>query len=505
MITTLLAILLACLAADAERVLSPSSDGTITLAAQDAMTHGEMLRYEPQPNKNTLGYWTQVEDWAGWRFKLPRPGRYEVHVLQGCGQGQGGSQAAVKLGGQELKFMVEDTGHFQNFKDRALGTVSLESGEHALELRPVTKAAKAVMDVRLMRLIPVLPEPMAAYYQPPEQWSGKLGEYRSPLLMDDGTPVNFAPEWPKRREELLKYWHGEMGPWPEIIESPRVEVLREEQRDGLTWRRVRVEIATKQTSEGWLLIPEGKGPFPAVLVVYYEPETSVGLGEKGKEYRDFGLQLAKRGFVTLNIGTPGGNAWKPELNQALCQPLSYHAYVAANCWQALAGLPQVDRERIGVTGHSYGGKWALFAGALWEKFAAVAVSDPGIVFDEKRANVNYWEPWYLGKEPSQTQRKAGIPSEANPRTGAYKRMREAGRDLQELHALISPRPFLVSGGAEDKVSRWEALNHAVAVNKVLGYSNRVGMTNRPDHSPNAESNEQLFAFFEHFLNSRKAE
>ncbi len=72
----------------------------------------------------------------------------------------------------------------------------------------------------------------------------------------------------------------------------------------------------------------------------------------------------------------------------------------------------------------------MFAGALDEKFAAVATSDPGIVFDEKRSNVNYWEPWYLGFEPG-GDRKRGIPTEANPRTGPYKRMMEQGRDLHE--------------------------------------------------------------------------
>ena len=58
----------------------------------------------------------------------------------------------------------------------------------------------------------------------------------------------------------------------------------------------------------------------------------------------------------------------------------------------------MDRSRIGVVGHSYGGKWAMFAAALWDRFAAVAVSDPGIVFDESRPNVNYWEPRYLGSD-----------------------------------------------------------------------------------------------------------
>src|SRR5262249_23554553 len=146
-----------------------------------------------------------------------------------------------------------------------------------------------------------------------------------------------------------------------------------------------------------------------------------------------------------------------------------------------------------------GGRWGMFGGALWDKFAAVAVSDPGIVFDEAKPNVNYWEPWYLGFDPKVSRPKAGIPTADNPRTGAYKKMMETGRDLHEIHALIAPRPFLVSGGAEDPPSRWIALNHAVAVNKLLGHEHRVGMTNRKEHTPNEESNRQLYAFFEHFL------
>ena len=288
-----------------------------------------------------------------------------------------------------------------------------------------------------------------------------------------------------------------MGPWPPLIEKPKVEILATSRRDNFTQHRVRVEIAPQQSGEGWLLIPDGQGPFPAALVVFYEPETSAGLNTN--QFRDFGYQLARRGFVTLNIGTPGGNAWKPEVGAAQCQPLSFHAYVAANCWYALANLPEVDRSRIGVVGHSYGGKWAMFAGALWDKFACVAVSDPGIVFDETRSNVNYWEPWYLGFDAVEKRPQAGIPSRSNPRTGAYRRMMEQGRDLHELHALIAPRPFLISGGAEDPPERWTALNHLVAVNRILGATNRVVMTNRKEHSPNAESNDQLYSFFLHFL------
>jgi hypothetical protein len=336
------------------------------------------------------------------------------------------------------------------------------------------------------------------YFHPPAEFAGKLGDYRSPLVFEDGTQVKTPDDWQRRRRELLDIWTKEMGPWPKVLEKPEMKVLREEHRDGITHRRVKIEVGPKQFNEGWLLVPEGKGPFPAVLVVFYEPETTTGRVE-GKETRAFGLHLAKAGFVTLNIGTPAGTAFQPDIGQAQCQPLSYHAYAAANCWHALANLPEVDAKRIGVVGHSYGGKWSLFAGALWDKFAAVAVSDPGIVFDEKRSNINYWEPWYLGLEPGKAPRKRGIPTPDNPGTGAYRRLRDSGHELHEIHALIAPRPFWVSGGSEDPPQRWLALNHLVAIDKLLGYENRVGMTNRPAHGPTEESNAAMVDFFVHFL------
>jgi hypothetical protein len=338
---------------------------------------------------------------------------------------------------------------------------------------------------------------IAPLFQPPPEFANQYGNFRSPLKFSDGTPVKTAADWPRRRQEILSQWQELMGPWPPVLEKPKMEILTEQPREGFAQRRVRLEIAPGQTGDGWLLTPAGPSPFPAVLVVYYEPETSVGLSKE--PVRDFGLQLTRRGFVTLSIGTPGGNAWQPDIGSSHCQPLSFHAYVAANAWHALANLPQVDPARIGVVGHSYGGKWAMFAAALFDKFACVAVSDPGIVFDETRPNVNYWEPWYLGLDPTQKRPKAGLPSADNPRTGAYKKMIETGRDLHELHALIAPRPFLVSGGAEDQPSRWIALNHTLAINQLLGFTNRVALTHREGHTPTETSNAQLYTFFQYFL------
>ena len=335
-------------------------------------------------------------------------------------------------------------------------------------------------------------------YTPPPELANDFGAYRSPLLFDDGTPVKTADDWRKRREEILKYWNGAMGEWPALIEKPKVEILTTEQRGTVTQHHIRIETAPKYaTEDAYLLVPEGKGPFPAVVVVFYEAKTGIGLGKA--EYRDFAIQLAKRGFVALSLGG-APETYYPNKETCKIQPLSFHAYEAANCRTALANRPDVDPKRIGIVGHSYGGKWAMLASCLHEPFACAAWSDPGIVFDEKRSNVNYWERWYIGFDPElKEQRKPGIPNEKNPRTGPYKKMMADKRDLHELHALMAPRPFLVSGGSEDLAERWKPLNHSIAVNKLLGAEDRVALTLRPGHSPIAESNEQLYGFFESVL------
>ncbi|MFO0802519.1 MAG: dienelactone hydrolase family protein [Gemmataceae bacterium] len=337
-----------------------------------------------------------------------------------------------------------------------------------------------------------------SFFTPPKEFAADFGGYPSPLLFDDGTPVKTPADWRKRREEILKYWHGAMGEWPPLIAKPKLEIVKTEQRDTVAQHAIRIETAPGRiVDDAYLLIPEGKGPFPAVVVVFYEANTGIGKGKA--EHRDFAIALAKRGFVTLSLGG-APETYYPNQKECKIQPLSFHAYEAANCRTALANRPDVDAKRIGIVGHSYGGKWAMFASCLHEPFACAAWSDPGIVFDENRGNVNYWEKWYLGFDPElKEQRKPGIPSEKNPRTGPYKKMMADKRDLHELHALMAPRPFLVSGGSEDLAERWKPLNHSIAVNKLLGAENRVALTLRPGHSPTAESNEQMYGFFESVL------
>ena len=349
---------------------------------------------------------------------------------------------------------------------------------------------------------PPLPADLAPYFTPPAGAAEPDPALRSPLQFADGSIAKTPADWARRREEIRHRWMEIMGAWPALLDKPKLTVLDKTPRDNFTQCRIEVEIAAGQMTKGYLLIPNGAAKAAAVFVPFYEPETSIGA--KGV-MRDFAYQLARRGFVTLAIGSPGGDARQPEvaIGSLPLQPLSYLAYVSANCAGALASLPEVDPARIGVVGHSYGGKWAMFAACLSERFACGVWSDPGIVFDEKRSNVNYWEKWYLGAQPG-APRKPGLVDANIPRTGAYQTLVEQGMNLHELQALMAPRPFLVSGGAEDGPARWPALNHVIAVNRLLGYEQRVGMSNRPNHEPTPESNELIYRFFEHFLQSQSS-
>lgn len=345
---------------------------------------------------------------------------------------------------------------------------------------------------------------IAPIFTPPESFQNNYGSFRSPLKFYDGKAVKTPDEWTKRRKEIVEHWNGMLGEWPELIKDQKLDFLDSVKRENFTQYKVSFSWLPDEKTEGYLLVPNGKGKKPAVITVFYEPETAIGLGDK--PFRDYAYQLAKRGFVTLSIGTSKATEEKtyslyyPDISNAQVEPLSMLAYAAANAWQVLSKVEGVDSTRIGIVGHSFGGKWAMFASCLYDKFACAVWSDPGIVFDETKGSaVNYWEPWYLGYYPppwTDAWRQTGIVEGAK---GLYPKLIEEGYDLHELHSLMAPRPFLVSGGSSDPPIRWTALNHSIAVNNMLGFNNRVAMTNRAEHSPDAEANEQVYRFFEYFL------
>lgn len=140
-------------------VANQLGDGRVNLHAFAASTTGQKLRFEPQPHKNTVGYWVGADDFATWTMDLDSGGTFNVGILQGCGKNQGGSEMmlSVQRDGKtiaEVEFVAEETGHFQNFVWRTIGQLAIESpGRYTVKLKPIRIANKAAMDVRQIQLV----------------------------------------------------------------------------------------------------------------------------------------------------------------------------------------------------------------------------------------------------------------------------------------------------------------------------------------------------------------
>ena len=139
-----------------------ADNGEIVIPARTADVRGSMLRYEPMPHKNTIGFWVRVEDWARFEFTVTKPGKFELEGLIGCGNGSGGSDVRfeIALSGsdaepQTLSYVVKETGGFQAFVPTPLGEVTLDKpGRYELRVKAIKKPNVAVMDMRQARLIP---------------------------------------------------------------------------------------------------------------------------------------------------------------------------------------------------------------------------------------------------------------------------------------------------------------------------------------------------------------
>ena len=109
--------------------------------------------------------------------------------------------------------------------------------------------------------------------------------------------------------------------------------------------------------------PKGNGPHPAILLVH---------GGGGKAFSEWAAQWAKRGYAALAMDTtgngPGGvplvdggpsqavGVFRAFTDREAREMWTYHAVAAVLRGHALlAGQPEVDRSRIGITGISWGG------------------------------------------------------------------------------------------------------------------------------------------------------
>ena len=133
----------------------------------------------------------------------------------------------------------------------------------------------------------------------------------------------------------------------------------------------------------FLLVPDGEGPFPAII--------KLG-GSEGGDYaaRTHGPGFAERGYAVLGLPyySPawGGTPQFPELPQDFVD-IPVERAAQARDW--LAARDDIDADAIAVMGDSKGAEMALAAASYLGGFAAVAVTVPSDVI---------WEGWGAGAE-----------------------------------------------------------------------------------------------------------
>ena len=246
------------------------------------------------------------------------------------------------------------------------------------------------------------------------------------------------------------------------------------------YRRCRIAYpgAEGDSIPAYLLIPDGAGTFPAV-VVHHQHAGQRHLGKSevcglaGEPLQAFGPTLARQGLVVLapdsicfedrrrrGRGIEPNDDDIPQHYDEMCYRLLrgdtlMHKVLSdsAQTVSLLVHHPQVDASRLGMLGHSYGGSTVLFHAALDTRIRFACSSGAAASYRCLMANQEGIE---MSKAiPGFTQRY----------------------DIADLVACFSPRPLLVVSATEDRAS----LDALGVVAEAGARSEQLGSTSSADH------------------------
>jgi dienelactone hydrolase len=228
----------------------------------------------------------------------------------------------------------------------------------------------------------------------------QFGKFPSLLEDRDGKAITTAEQWAAHRRLLQQEVRKALGTALDAKPVPLDPRLVSEELvpaqlhiNGLARsyirRKVSIRVSEDQRMNIWLLVPQGIGPFPAVVANHQTvtdgKDEPVGLG--GAHYQlNFGPFLAGRGFVVVAADSWGaGERRAPGSERAydtsardlkeprwslLGQRLHDHRRVV----DYLETLPFVDRDRIGAIGHSLGGESTAVLAALDDRIRVAVLS-----------------------------------------------------------------------------------------------------------------------------------
>ena len=197
-------------------------------------------------------------------------------------------------------------------------------------------------------------------------------------------PVKTPGDWAERVAHIRANVQQAMGPLPGAsLRTPLdIEVISEESTAKYLRRKVRFTPEPGDRVPAWILIPHDlpeSGRAPAMLCLHSTvsvgKDAPAGLGER--ESLHYAHELAERGYVCIAPDYPSFGEYPYDFRREGAHYASGSMKAIWNNLRAidlLETLPQVDKDRIGVIGHSLGGHNALFTALFDERLRAVVSS-----------------------------------------------------------------------------------------------------------------------------------
>jgi cephalosporin-C deacetylase len=196
---------------------------------------------------------------------------------------------------------------------------------------------------------------------------------------------------PNREPDFKGFWAETLAEAARVPLDPEV-VPVDYPVDGLRVSHVRYTGWDGARIACWYLTPQGDGPFPAM--VFYHGYS----GNKGAIYDHLGW--ASQGYAVLAVDVRGQNGdsndptdygmghFQGWMSQGILDPRRYYYRgVFVDCVRALDFLsarPEVDPDRIGITGTSQGGGLTLAVAGL-DRRPKVAMADVPFLCHYRRA------------------------------------------------------------------------------------------------------------------------